>query len=765
MWKPTVLAVVVMIGISTRSARAQPDERPRIPQPNSVTELARYGEILGVSVAQQVAIEAEYDAYLDDLDPLRVEMIEAAVAAPDERWDNDPLAALLPGFVSRVHAMDDGFFDRIGPMLIENQQGRLPRVRALRERMMLCGVQALNRFVGDGLPEMRELLESLGPPPEALIALTPALEEYEQRSTPAVRAAFDAATRLCAADRNDQAIDNVVNEVKRLRAINRKLIEDLGPALPEDVRGAWWTEFLARAYGHSNLVTDVFTIARIDAALASEITEAERVSLEALRTSAAAYESQARTKMLDLHDQYAISRAPPQGAIADSEYYEGVNAMQREVMAKDDEFRKTLDGLLGTERVKALKPAHGRFVPSMGGIRAACGVRANVCRVYDAAKRPGVPESRSDALIPAPLSADEVEVINISLNLRPEDAQRLRERFRSLANAMAKKIEPMQDGLFGTSMSKRVPSEAADDPMKWAQACDQAREEVRAAIKAADADLLEQLRAALPEPPDDAMWRRVTRMHERAQVTLDLALSTGANHSGEVDVLRMLLMCGLDAETWVAVESVTTRYEAQLSADLKSLFDAYRDNAIKELARRAGLRESDVRTWSRRIDDLHRQHQAIAKLNSDTVDQLVATLPEEKAIALRDAFDRAAFPLAFDDRAGMEAALARAASLNDLRNDQRERVREIRSAYAAAVAENRQRLVIVCAALRPDLPAIGFTGTPERMANQERFSLESGRLLDERAQINRRAMRGLHMTLSPAQLQLVTAATAEPATQ
>ena len=71
-----LLTVVTTLAIAAGKVHAQRPDSPRVPQPISVTELQRYGDILGLSDGQRLAVEAAYDDYLDEFDPLRREMIE-----------------------------------------------------------------------------------------------------------------------------------------------------------------------------------------------------------------------------------------------------------------------------------------------------------------------------------------------------------------------------------------------------------------------------------------------------------------------------------------------------------------------------------------------------------------------------------------------------------------------------------------------------------------------------------------------------------------
>ena len=688
-------------------------------------------------------------------------MIEAAVANPQYARTGEAFTALLPAFVTRVQGLDESFFARIDPMLADEQRERVPRARDLRTRTMLCNIDALGRFIGDSLPELREMLEELDPPPEILTPLIPTLAEHERKATIGVREIFDATMRLCGSlEPEEFSKDRLVDGVKSLRAMNRKLVDDLAPSLPADIARRWRGEFLARAYGYAAEASRVSALSRIDAALASKITDDERTTLEGLRAQAAALEADAMSKAFDLHDQDAIRLAGPGGAVDTSGYHDKLNSMRTDVMARDREISNGVTALLGAERVKALKPAHTRFSQSMGGLRYACGITVNVGRIYRPEESRGVPSSRSDPLIPAPLMSTDIEAICAGLGLAESQRAAALERFQTYSASLEETVTPLRDKAISASMSVRPPADAAQDPLAWAQKGDEARTRVRDAVRSATGQLLEDTRAIAGIPADDPAWLRIVRLYERDLAALDLALRSplDANHSGDHDLMRLLLPLRLAAAQWQDIEAVTSDYETQLAAMRATLFEAFRRNTISENARRAGWRGVERETYqdtSARIEDIHKQYQAVAELNHRTAANLIAALPAEAGSAFQSAYEQASFPRAFTDRASMDAALAKAAALHDLTPDQQGRIGQLRAEFVANYEDVRRGMIEVCAAVKPDVPTVGKTITLERAAGEERYALEFDRWSDERSQINRRALRGLRLILTPEQFERV----------
>src|SRR5687767_11012431 len=114
-----LLTLVTTLAIAAGATHAQRPDFPRVPQPINVTELQRYGDILGLSDGQRLAAEAAYDDYLDEFDPLRREMIEAAVANPQFWGGGEAFTAMLPAFVARVQALDESLLARVDAMLAD----------------------------------------------------------------------------------------------------------------------------------------------------------------------------------------------------------------------------------------------------------------------------------------------------------------------------------------------------------------------------------------------------------------------------------------------------------------------------------------------------------------------------------------------------------------------------------------------------------------------------------------------------------------------
>lgn len=152
-----LLTFIVAIGVVGSSARAQKPDAPRIPQAISDSELHRYSDLLGLSDDQRHAAEGEYERYLDDFEPLRVEMIELAVRYPPYSLSEPVLIKALPGFVAVTRSADEALFARIEPLLIDAQRPALLRVRMLRERTLLSNLEARDRIIEDGIPDQADL--------------------------------------------------------------------------------------------------------------------------------------------------------------------------------------------------------------------------------------------------------------------------------------------------------------------------------------------------------------------------------------------------------------------------------------------------------------------------------------------------------------------------------------------------------------------------------------------------------------------------------
>jgi len=760
MWKVIAACVLVLANIA-HHALAIDREPPRVPLAISGIELQRYAGLLNLSDDQRHAIELEYEKYLDAFEPLRAEMIELAVRTPRYTQPGDELITSLPALVARARALDEGWFQSIEPLLIDTQRSALERVRTIRRRTMLMNLDVLGRLFGDSIPDLRERLESLNPPAETLAALEPALADYESKLAAGIEQLFTRMITVCNDDDNDtKAVEAVVELVRSLRAMNRNLVRDLSPSLPEEMRIAWHHELLLYAYGSAKQNIPMWTIARCKALLATELTDEQRQVVLELRDRAETLQNDGLERSLRLMDEEAIRVAPEQGAVQSPGYSEAMNVIRQELGAEDAAMSKTLQSLLGQERLQQLQFPTWDGRRGQGGLSSHCRLVVSSYRIVVDDPSQYVMSWQADGLAPYPMSKKDFDALMAGLGIAPGSHEQSASVFTAYERRLTETLMPLRHDAALNSLNVSIPRQDVTDPLARANAGQADRERMRAVIREADQALIGELRTLVPGDAASLRFDHLARWRERSLTVMNTAWVTHEepNHAAEVDLALLLLQLPLDQDSWIAIDAALTAYETEAPSRHAARYEAYAKFMYDELARRDGWKgdgEYNHQVWSQHSEALHTMHRSLAEFNQDVAVKLAAALPAETGAALLEAYQRVAYPRAFEDRAAMREALGRALALEDATPAQREKIIELTAAYNAAYEEVREQVIALSAACWPDMPMIGKSMTPERTERDERFRMEFARAADQRAEINRTVLRGLRMTLSPNQLRRV----------
>jgi hypothetical protein len=262
----------------------------------------------------------------------------------------------------------------------------------------------------------------------------------------------------------------------------------------------------------------------------------------------------------------------------------------------------------------------------------------------------------------------------------------------------------------------------------------------------------------LDRPADDPVLVRVVQLRERTRIMPRLSSQSpsDANRAAGIDLVRLLLRHhGPDIGGELAER--VREYETRLMELAQARLELLNELLYQARARRDGLQDlSSQEGVSKHIteaDAFTRSHHALATLNAATLPRLVPLLDVSVGNALTDEFNRAAYPPAYEDRFEMRQALAAAFALPDLLPSQRDDLFTLQMEYREQYETARRGVIEACAAFPIAFPRVTMYGTAAYQAAHARYERESSKALEERAAVNRRALRGLRLTLSPAQLR------------
>jgi len=191
----------------------------------------------------------------------------------------------------------------------------------------------------------------------------------------------------------------------------------------------------------------------------------------------------------------------------------------------------------------------------------------------------------------------------------------------------------------------------------------------RETTQAAEKSLFSDLKSLLTSE-QEANWTRVERMRRR-----ETGLRGGL--SGEsLDIADVVHTMKLPAEPAQLVAPMVEDYESAMDSHLKA-----KESAQSEAPAFEPGRPMDVEAMQKQMESSRQMGEKIVQLNATTAEKIKATLPEDLQQKFADEVKRRSFPSVYKESRvakDLDAALA----MSDLDESQRERLKEIKAAYA-----------------------------------------------------------------------------------
>lgn len=191
----------------------------------------------------------------------------------------------------------------------------------------------------------------------------------------------------------------------------------------------------------------------------------------------------------------------------------------------------------------------------------------------------------------------------------------------------------------------------------------------RETTQAAEKSLFSDLKSLLTSE-QEANWTRVERMRRR-----ETGLRGGL--SGEsLDIADVVHTMKLPAEPAQLVAPMVEDYESAMDSHLKA-----KESAQAEAPAFEPGKPMDVEAMQKQMESSRQMGEKIVQLNATTAEKIKATLPDELQQKFADEVKRRSFPSVYKESRvakDLDAALA----MSDLDESQRERLKEIKAAYA-----------------------------------------------------------------------------------
>jgi len=234
------------------------------------------------------------------------------------------------------------------------------------------------------------------------------------------------------------------------------------------------------------------------------------------------------------------------------------------------------------------------------------------------------------------------------------------------------------------------------------------------AIRQADEQFFDDVALVLDAEDASERLQRVRTLRQRQRLNRHsqgwyAAMSSEQSQESSVDVVLLTVRQQVDPATLRELDSVFAEYEQAAAPLLQQQYEAsmamQRGQELwgvrwREVQQEEGDAAASATIMSEPRDELEavgrrlvEADEQLAKLNQRTLEAVLAAVPEDLTAALREAYNRQAFPGAFRESDSATSYIERAMSLQDLRAGQRNALTDLRAEYQPKYESNRMKIV------------------------------------------------------------------------
>lgn len=249
-------------------------------------------------------------------------------------------------------------------------------------------------------------------------------------------------------------------------------------------------------------------------------------------------------------------------------------------------------------------------------------------------------------------------------------------------------------------------------------------------------------------PQQKDMWPAFDRKLRRIKTLKDGVL-TGEN----IDLFFVLQQLDLSPREKDSIQPILDRYEVNLDAALQAR-NAYVAESQQELS--TAIRSQDVQRAKAIVEQQVNYRLTVRNTTEDTLKELMAVLPEERAAALRRATLEQAFGNVFRPTQ-MERVFEQVLEMEELEPETITAVRDLQSRYAAELAVINERLVQLIRA-QDGVKAVERVEKLVHRVSGEAVAIAEDPVRNEyynREELGNRYMRELRALLTPEQFQKI----------
>jgi len=803
------VAWAAVAAVATPAARGQ--LIPLVPDPITTPELMDCAEAVGLSSQQRLQLLSLHDDYKQryrqfedhDIRKLQDALLDIAMqftrgqfSIPERRELEDLLEQYR-----RVHAkaqtIDRTLFGAVGGIVADDQMPALQNARTRRElatyqAVVFELVHEFNHGAGVNLAEIVGGLDGSPGEIEQIDLILPGYESAMLRKARNIYAVLNEAVGIvldtvdelglrgmtpeqmmetfqdeevqlslqATFDEASKPLQAAAFELSQLnlRTFHR-LLPVLAPANVADLRDRYYSRAYHDVYHGPGAWRE-----RYRKALALDGLDGQRrQAIGAQRDDFVRQDDQLADNMVNLVEASREYRTFGQfSGEADDKDEEKIDDLRRRREALGERAEAALHALLGPELTAQLEgpDQEGHESTHVTQIVKADGTRQVIvdegAARAESTDRPGAQAARrfiEDPLLPAPIDAKEVDLLAAQLGWNDDE--------KAVLSALLDDYRDEFDRL------RTAPPESGQGAGEEQTDAEQA-EAIRALFDAlceADDAFFDGANALATDEAQQRLVRRHHGMRSRHVATEAARKSVWSyrdDEEGFLDLVSIIASVDVPEPARAAVDEIEEGYTARVAPIVRRRLDAAwkahrRMTMFRNLNQREGrasrtASEAMMERWRQAQSEARDCNKQIVAINRQTLQQVLAKLPDDAAWTLRYEYNRAAYPDIFRDRSSAEEVLAAARALPDLTGRQRERIDELTYEYRSDYFDLSERMVGL--RRKRDFDPMGFQ-MPSREDIEGEIELQ--RLHFDREELTARARTHLRLVLTEAQAGLIPA--------
>jgi hypothetical protein len=811
-WVALITALVLAFPLLEQPAAGQ-GTTGTLPDPISTRELTRYADRLQLDASQRLAIESIHDEYKSAFRKLRDDEI-ADFLEEMRSWQGMgmmPQREVVESFfkeMEKLRAMikklDDRLFDRLLPVLTDEQQPMLARVRLARERKRYQAQQMMS-MTGPAV-DLSEVVLALDLEPDLQAEVDPVIAPYERRLTLTMRKVSEAASRMyldmfdafealgyggmTEEDLADpEAMTKMMEDMRQIWSeiggkitelaaqianLNRKTYRRVAAFLPPETARDFRARYYRQAYPELRFMFGMDRQKWFE-----RTTERDDLSDEQRQAVTAAVDGYRQRLDLMVDDAVKLIDARRATSSVFDFDMEGMREHMEQLAKVRTKAQELMSATMGTindivgEGAKpgAVEDAQQEAL-ALAGVDDVLGLESGDdtdAEAEEAGERARRSARRIDQWVPGPISRHDVNRYAEKLSLDDVKRAELQElhaeysqRFGAL-EAVAELPAANQslwqyDAKTGTA---QPPTEEALEKV------DQLRRKAMAEIARLEQTFFAEVQAIVPDEHVQTIARLQAR-RQRQTYNTGAGGFSGSARSAEnrIDLVELVddRVLQLEGEDVQRVDSILAGYEDRATALFRQQFEAQLvfQQAQQKWAIEARALQDDpgaMLDYARRYQEimsdasekLGEAARNVAKLNRQTVEALIEALPEAAGSSVRRTYNHKAFPSIYNDPVSVDRHLTRALTLDDLTDEQREYLDSLTEAYRPEYERLCQAMV--ARADREQTNPMSFDSADWQEYQKREEQLQ--RIRFDRDELSYRAINRLKAVLSPEQIERI----------